>query len=97
MTHECEPTDSDHEIVRTGTSYLESYWVPGYIIFKVPLRGVVDFKSGPRLKRGNTGYVWYICIYMSVARFAGVVPLLLLNCANAFEIQRKCWLEFVPR
>ena len=29
---------------------------------------------------------------MSVARFDGVVPLL-LHCVNAFEVQRKCGLE----
>ena len=48
------------------------------------------------MKRGSTG----VPMYLSVARFAGVVPLLLLlclcsilYCADAFEIQRWCWLE----
>ena len=46
------------------------------MVYKVPLRDVVDLKSGGcrKLKRGNTG----VPVYMSVARFAGVVPLLLL-------------------
>ena len=39
------------------------------------------------MKRRNTG----VPVFMSVARFAGVVSP--LNCADAFEIQRKCALE----
>ena len=65
---------------------------------KVPLRDADDLKTrGCRtLKRGNTG----VPMYTSVARFTCVVPLLLQLrrcCADAFEIQRKCGLEFVPR
>ena len=42
-----------------------------------------------KLKRGNKG----VPVYMSVARFAGVVSLLLLYRADAFEIQSKCGWE----
>ena len=57
------------------------------LYYRVPLRGLVDLKSRG-LKRGNAGAP----TYMSLSRFAGVV-VLLLYCADAFEIQRKYGLE----
>ena len=58
-------------------------------VYKVPLRDVVHLKSrGCRTwKRVNTG----VPVCMSLARFAGVAPL--LYCADVFEIQRKCGAE----
>ena len=56
---------------------------------KVPLRDVLDLESRGcyKLKRGNTG----VPMWMGVARFTGVVPL--LYCADAFDIQRKRGLD----
>ena len=52
--------------------HFKSYWHT----YKVPLRDVFDLKSRGcrKLKGGNTG----VPMYVSVPRFTGVVPLLLL-------------------
>ena len=44
-------------------------------------------RGSHNLKRGTTGYPSYMS-----ARFTGGV-VRLLYCADAFEVQRKCWLE----
>ena len=55
------------------------------ILYKVLLRDLNDLNpgGGRKLSKGNTGRP--LCIYISVARFDGVVPLP-LHCADIFVI-----------
>ena len=56
----------------------------GMILYKVFFRDVINLKppgGGRKLRRGNTGHP--TCIYVSVARFDGVIPLP-LHCADFF-------------
>ena len=62
------------------------------ILYKVLLRDLNDLNPGGgcKLSRGNTGHP--ICIYVSVARFDGVVPLP-LHCADIFCNRNKHRME----